>query len=83
MGSENIVCINLGLATINDACGWVEYCNYPKGTYYSDLRAKYGHEKPYNVQFGISVTKLTARHGNWVIKTLTTTSRSHEKLLRQ
>ena len=49
MGSENIVCVNLGLATINDACGWVEYCNYPKGTYYSDLRAKGGHEKPYNV----------------------------------
>jgi alpha-L-arabinofuranosidase len=49
MGSENIVCVNLGLATINDACGWVEYCNYPKGTYYSDLRAKMGHAKPYNV----------------------------------
>jgi len=50
MGSENIVCVNLGLATINDACGWVEYCNYPKGTYYSDLRARNGHEKPYNVE---------------------------------
>ena len=50
MGSENIVCVNLGLATINDACAWVEYCNYRKGTYYSDLRAKYGHENPYNVQ---------------------------------
>ena len=49
IGSENIVCVNLGLATINDACYWVEYCNYKKGTYYSDLRAKYGHEKPYNV----------------------------------
>jgi alpha-L-arabinofuranosidase len=49
MGSENIVCVNLGLATINDACGWVEYCNYPKGTYWSDLRAKMGHERPYNV----------------------------------
>ena len=49
MGSENIICVNLGLATMNDACSWVEYCNYKKGTYYSDLRAKYGHEKPYNV----------------------------------
>jgi alpha-L-arabinofuranosidase len=50
IGSENIVCVNLGLATINDACYWVEYCNYQKGTYYSDLRARYGHEKPYDVK---------------------------------
>ncbi len=50
IGSENIVCVNLGLATINDACDWVEYCNYPKGTYYSDLRAKYGHKEPYDVK---------------------------------
>jgi len=50
IGSENIVCVNLGLGTINDAVNWVEYCNYKKGTYYSDLRAKYGHEAPYNVK---------------------------------
>ena len=50
IGSENVVCVNLGLSTIQEACYWVEYCNYKKGTYYSDLRAKYGHEKPYNVK---------------------------------
>jgi alpha-N-arabinofuranosidase len=50
IGSENIICVNLGLATIQDACYWVEYCNYKKGTYYSDIRAKNGHEKPYNVK---------------------------------
>jgi alpha-N-arabinofuranosidase len=50
MGSENVICVNLGLATISDACYWVEYCNYKKGTYYSDLRARNGHEKPYNVK---------------------------------
>ncbi len=50
MGSENVICVNLGLAAIKDACEWVEYCNYPKGTYYSDLRAKYGHTKPYSVK---------------------------------
>jgi len=50
IGSENIVCVNLGLGTISDAVNWVEYCNYKKGTYYSDLRAKYGHEAPYNVK---------------------------------
>jgi len=50
MGSENIVCVNLGLGTIMDAAWWVEYCNYKGGTYYSDLRAKNGHKEPYNVK---------------------------------
>ena len=50
IGSESIVCVNLGLATIQDACTWVEYCNYKKGTTYSDLRAKYGHANPYAVK---------------------------------
>jgi alpha-L-arabinofuranosidase len=50
IGSENIICVNLGLATIQDACYWVEYCNYKKGTTYSNLRAKNGYEKPYNVK---------------------------------
>jgi alpha-N-arabinofuranosidase len=50
IGSENVVCVNLGLGTIQDACYWVEYCNYKKGTYYSDLRAKNGHPEPYNVK---------------------------------
>lgn len=50
IGSENVVCVNLGLSTIMDACYWLEYCNYKKGTYYSDLRAKNGHPEPYNVK---------------------------------
>ena len=29
----------------------MEYCNYEKGTYYSDLRRKYGNEKPYNIKY--------------------------------
>lgn len=49
IGSENILCVNLGLATIDDARYWVEYCNYKKGTYYSDLRIKNGHKEPYNI----------------------------------
>jgi alpha-L-arabinofuranosidase len=50
IGTENIVCVNLGLANIQDAVYWVEYCNYKSGTYYSDLRAKNGHPAPYNVK---------------------------------
>ena len=51
IGAENFVCINGGTGTLEDAAHWVEYCNYPKGTYYSDLRRKYGHEEPYNIKY--------------------------------
>jgi alpha-N-arabinofuranosidase len=51
IGSENVVCINLGLGSINDARYWVEYCNLKGGTYYSDLRKKYGNKEPFNIKY--------------------------------
>ena len=51
IGAENFICINAGLGTLDQARHWIEYCNYEKGTYYSDLRRKYGNEKPYNVKY--------------------------------
>jgi alpha-L-arabinofuranosidase len=50
IGSENVICVNLGLGTIADAAYWVEYCNYKSGTYYSDLRKDNGHAQPYGVK---------------------------------
>ena len=47
IGSENIIGVNLGLGDIQSAAYLLEYCNYPKGTYYSDLRAKNGHKDSY------------------------------------
>ena len=51
IGCENVICVNLGLGDINGARFWVEYCNIPVGTYYSDLRAKYGNPEPFNVKY--------------------------------
>lgn len=51
IGTENYICINAGTGTLEDAVHWVEYCNYPKGTYYSDLRRKNGSEEPYKVKY--------------------------------
>jgi len=51
IGAENFVCINAGLGTLDDARHWIEYCNYEKGTHYSDLRRKYGNEQPFNVKY--------------------------------
>ncbi|MCF8357884.1 MAG: alpha-L-arabinofuranosidase [Prolixibacteraceae bacterium] len=51
IGADNFLCINAGTGTLDDARNWVEYCNYEKGTYYSDLRRKYGNEKPFGVKY--------------------------------
>ncbi len=51
IGAENFVCINAGTGTLDDARHWVEYCNFSKGTYYSDLRRKYGNEEPYKIKY--------------------------------
>jgi alpha-N-arabinofuranosidase len=49
--SENVVCLNMGTGTIQDACSWLEYCNGEQGTYYADLRARYGHPEPYGIKY--------------------------------
>lgn len=51
LGTENVVCINLGTGTLNDARYWVEYTNSEVGSYYADLRAEYGNEKPYAIKY--------------------------------
>jgi alpha-N-arabinofuranosidase len=51
IGAENFLCINAGTGTLDDARHWVEYCNVEQGTYYADLRRKYGNEKPFDVKY--------------------------------
>lgn len=51
IGSENVVCINMGTGTIDDARYWVEYCNAPVGTYWADQRAANGHPEPYGIRY--------------------------------
>ncbi len=51
IGADNFLCINAGTGSLDDARHWVEYCNVEKGTYYADLRRKYGNEEPFNVKY--------------------------------
>jgi len=51
IGAENVICNNAGTASLDDAQYWIEYTNYPGGTYYSDLRKKYGNEEPHNIKY--------------------------------
>ncbi|MBP5402064.1 MAG: alpha-N-arabinofuranosidase [Treponema sp.] len=49
-GTQILGAVNMGTGTVQDAGDLVEYCNYPGGTYWSDLRRKNGHEKPYAIK---------------------------------
>lgn len=48
---EPMIAVNLGTGTVKEAAELVEYCNHPGGTYWSDLRKKNGHEKPYGIKY--------------------------------
>jgi len=50
IGAEPFIVVNAGNGTPEEAAQWVEYCNSARDTYYSSLRRKYGHEKPYGVK---------------------------------
>lgn len=47
---QPIWAVNLGTKGIENALSLLEYCNLPVGTYYSDLREKNGHKKPYGIK---------------------------------
>ncbi|MBQ3270068.1 MAG: alpha-L-arabinofuranosidase [Clostridia bacterium] len=49
-GAEAIYTVNLATGSLQDAMDCVEYTNFAGGTWWSDLRRKNGHEKPYGVR---------------------------------
>ncbi|MCQ2537236.1 MAG: alpha-L-arabinofuranosidase [Lachnospiraceae bacterium] len=49
-GAEALYTINMGTGDMQSAIDLVEYTNHEGGTWWSDLRKKYGHEKPYGVK---------------------------------
>jgi alpha-L-arabinofuranosidase len=50
VGSEPMLAVNLGTGTPEEASYEIEYTNMEGGTYFSDLRKKYGHEKPFGIK---------------------------------
>ncbi len=50
-GIEPMLAVNLGTRGPQDAGYFVEYCNHPGGTYYSDLRKTHGYEEPHGIKF--------------------------------
>ncbi|WP_194542228.1 arabinosylfuranosidase ArfA [Paenibacillus sp. JZ16] len=46
-GTEVMMAVNLGTRGVDDARNFVEYCNHPSGSYWSDLRISHGYRKPH------------------------------------
>jgi alpha-N-arabinofuranosidase len=63
-GTESIYTLNLGSADIKSAFHCLDYTLQPGGTYWSDLRRKYGREKPYDIKTWCLGNELD---GNWQI----------------
>lgn len=63
-GTKIMGAVNMGTGTPKDAGQLVEYCNYPGGTYWSDLRAKNGHKDPMNIKLWCIGNEMD---GNWQI----------------
>ena len=47
---EPMYAINLGTRGIDAARNILEYCNHPRGSYWSDLRIKHGYKDPHNIK---------------------------------
>ncbi len=49
-GSQVMQAVNLGTRGPEEARNLLEYCNFPKGTYYSDLRRANGFAEPFDIK---------------------------------
>lgn len=50
VGAAPMLAVNLGTRGAQDAANLLEYCNFPGGTHYSDLRVSHGYKEPHNVK---------------------------------
>ncbi|MCI8459537.1 MAG: alpha-N-arabinofuranosidase [Clostridia bacterium] len=67
-GSRVMMSANLGTGTPQEAAQLVEYCNFSKGSYWSDLRRKNGREKPFAIDTWCLGNEMD---GDWQIGHLT------------
>jgi alpha-N-arabinofuranosidase len=49
-GSKVMQAVNLGTRGPEEARQLLEYCNFPEGTYYSDMRRANGFEEPFDIR---------------------------------
>ncbi len=64
VGTMPLVAVNLGAGTARSAQELVEYCNFPGGTYWSDLRRKNGTKNPHGIKLWCLGNEMD---GDWQI----------------
>jgi alpha-L-arabinofuranosidase len=50
LGAEPYICTNAGTGSPEEMGDWLEYCNLPQGSKWSNERARNGHPDPYGVR---------------------------------
>lgn len=50
VNAEPIFATNLGIGNEENGISFLEYCNMPEGTFYSDMRVKNGVKEPYKIK---------------------------------
>jgi len=51
IGAQPYICGNLGSGTVREMRDWVEYCNWPAGSTWADIRAANGSPDPFAVKY--------------------------------
>lgn len=59
-----IFTVNLGTRGVEDAIHYLEYCNFPEGTQYSNLRKEHGVAEPYGIKMWCLGNEMD---GSWQI----------------
>jgi alpha-N-arabinofuranosidase len=62
VGSEPIITVNLGTRGVDAARALIEYCNFEKGSYWSNMRIAHGAKEPYKIKTWCLGNELD---GNW------------------
>lgn len=61
---QPIFTVNLGTRGVEDAIHYLEYCNFPEGTQYSNLRKEHGVAEPYGIKMWCLGNEMD---GSWQI----------------
>ena len=51
LGTEPQIVVNCLNGTVDEALGWIEYCNLNTDTHYANLRRQHGHAEPFGVKY--------------------------------
>ncbi|KAA8904823.1 glycoside hydrolase superfamily [Sphaerosporella brunnea] len=67
-GTKPYLALNMGTGTLDEALGWLEYCNSTQDTYWANKRRENGHPEPYNVKYWALGNEC---YGEWQVEQMT------------